>query len=59
MSKEKQSDIRYVESLRKKADDATASANHRALVIADLTRKLEAANKTITELKLKLSKNEG
>ena len=31
----------YTESLRKRAEDAKASADHRALVIADLTRKVE------------------
>src|ERR1700677_4694428 len=48
------SDDKYTESLRKAVEDATASADHRALVNADLVRKLEAYKKREESLELAL-----
>ena len=45
----------YVESLRKRAEHADQSADHRALVIGDFQRKLEAAEKEIKRLKAVLA----
>lgn len=41
---------KYVVSLRTAAERERGSADHRALVIGDLTRKLEAAQKRLREL---------
>jgi hypothetical protein len=46
----------YVESLRETADRARGSADHRALVIGDLTRKLENANRENERLRGELER---
>ena len=45
---------KYVELLRKRAEDARADADHRALVNADLLRKLESAKNREESLELVL-----
>lgn len=45
-----ESDVKYVESIRKKLEDQKAAYDHKTLVNADLARRLETAEKHLLEI---------